>query len=106
MGELEALAADEDKLFGQEDKEEGPLQWFLEQFGWVLVADVFFIIFLSTWFALGAFAAYVLQDQRLLTVFVTYWDPYFQAILGVLFGARLLAYILFEVIGMGKDENS
>eukprot|EP00933_Yihiella_yeosuensis_P034828 TRINITY_DN28305_c0_g1_i2.p1 TRINITY_DN28305_c0_g1~~TRINITY_DN28305_c0_g1_i2.p1 ORF type:complete len:184 (-),score=28.03 TRINITY_DN28305_c0_g1_i2:284-835(-) len=96
LDELEGLATkrDEEDPFIQE---EDPLQGLKETLGNWLVADVFFVLFLFAWFLLGTALNYGANYDGLIQLFIKYWDPYFQSILGVLFAGRLGVYLFQEV---------
>mmetsp|Transcript_1168 Transcript_1168/g.2769 ORF Transcript_1168/g.2769 Transcript_1168/m.2769 type:complete len:201 (-) Transcript_1168:118-720(-) len=98
LAELEADAASAD---GEYEEPEDPFAWFKETFGWVLVVDIFIIIFLSLWFLLGVFLKYVAAQEGVLNVFLLGWDPYFQSLLGILFAARATAIFLNWIMGGG-----
>mmetsp|Transcript_78885 Transcript_78885/g.170479 ORF Transcript_78885/g.170479 Transcript_78885/m.170479 type:complete len:181 (-) Transcript_78885:84-626(-) len=97
LAELEEKADDE--YDGEDEPDESPWTWFTDNFTWILVADVFIVIFLSLWFLLGVALKYALGDMTVLKVFLAYWDPYFQSLLGVLFAGRLLGVMLSQALG-------
>mmetsp|Transcript_64273 Transcript_64273/g.149516 ORF Transcript_64273/g.149516 Transcript_64273/m.149516 type:complete len:234 (-) Transcript_64273:233-934(-) len=104
LGELEAAAA-QDAIGAEEAPvEEDPWADFKETFGWVLVADIFIIITLSLWFLAGVFLQYIVGLKLVLDTFFLYWDPYFQSLLGILFGARLTGIAVSTALGSNDDD--
>jgi len=76
-----------------------------ETVGWIFVSDFLLIIVLSFWFLLGVALKYSLGSEGVLEVFLAYWDPYFQAVLGVLFAIRLFSVLLSSMWGIIRGED-
>eukprot|EP00448_Togula_jolla_P017628 CAMPEP_0170578824 /NCGR_PEP_ID=MMETSP0224-20130122/5661_1 /TAXON_ID=285029 /ORGANISM="Togula jolla, Strain CCCM 725" /LENGTH=232 /DNA_ID=CAMNT_0010901817 /DNA_START=78 /DNA_END=776 /DNA_ORIENTATION=+ len=106
LNELEA-AADEKQgaLPPGEEAEEDPWAGPKEALGWVLVGDVFIVVFLALWFVLGVVLKYLIGVDGLLDVFLLYWDPYFQSLLGILFGARLCGILLQTALAQVRKSD-
>lgn len=102
LNELEAAAV-LDRLDEDVEEEQDVWAWFRETFSWVLVADVFTVFALAGWFLLGVTLSYGLGIKDVLDAFELYWDPYFQSLLGILFGARILSFGVSSAMGWNDD---
>eukprot|EP00435_Cladocopium_sp_Y103_P063340 s991_g24.t3 len=95
LDEIEEAALVQELEKGEvEEEEEDSLKWVKETFGWVLVADVFIVIALSLWLVAGAALKQFFGFEPVIAAFMMYWDPYFQSIIGILFGARITGLIV------------
>ncbi|CAE8620726.1 unnamed protein product, partial [Polarella glacialis] len=94
LDELEDLAQVGETLYPPEVVPEDPWKGVKEKFGIVLVSDIFIIITLSIWFLVGVALRYALGFEPLLATFLYWWDPWIQALLGILFAARIIGIAL------------
>eukprot|EP00931_Biecheleriopsis_adriatica_P015545 TRINITY_DN118174_c0_g1_i1.p1 TRINITY_DN118174_c0_g1~~TRINITY_DN118174_c0_g1_i1.p1 ORF type:complete len:250 (-),score=39.54 TRINITY_DN118174_c0_g1_i1:130-879(-) len=105
LDELEDSAMTNELERGPRVKKEDPWAWLKDTITSYLVADVFVIFFLFAWFATGGILAQFFGFDGLLGAFMMGWDPYFQAVLGVLFAARAGAYIISFILERTEKDT-
>merc|ERR1711862_611645 len=88
VGELEEAARDMEYLT-PEPPPPDPFAELKNSFKWLMVTDVFLIVFLFTWLIIGTVQQYIFGNTFLVVEFMKYWDPYFSSVLSVFMGIRL-----------------